>query len=177
MTPIGNYTPRRPIPSCCSQARQTSQYVADGAAPVCITGLNQVEESKTGLIDLLELEFGQCQLVLAASKEGGIKSVKDIASVTVATELPNIARAYFAKRGISPDIAEFSGMTELTPHVDISDAIIDITSVDLHSRGTASLSSTWYSNRRYVCCPYRPLGGRVGPAVPDGAGIGHHHCG
>lgn len=82
---------------------------------------------------------------------GGIKSVKDIASGTVATELPNIARAYFAKRGISPDIAEVLGMTELTPHVDISDAIIDITSVDRHSRGTASLSSTWCSNRRYVC--------------------------
>jgi hypothetical protein len=41
---------------------------------------------------------------------------------------PGVARDFFADRGIDPEIAEVSGATELTPLVDIADAIIDITS-------------------------------------------------
>jgi len=112
-----------------ARAADIPEYVSDGAADVGITGLDQVEESATGdLIDLLDLEFGRCKLVLAAPEDGDIESVADLDGGTVATEFPNVTRDFFADRDVEVDIAEVSGATELTPHVDIADAIVDITS-------------------------------------------------
>ncbi|QCC49793.1 ATP phosphoribosyltransferase [Halapricum salinum] len=112
-----------------ARAADIPEYVSDGAADVGITGLDQVEESATGdLIDLLDLEFGRCKLVLAAPEDGDIESVADLDGGTVATEFPNVTRDFFADWDVEVDIAEVSGATELTPHVDIADAIVDITS-------------------------------------------------
>ena len=55
-------------------------------------------------------------------------AVEDLAGGTVATEFPRITEAYFARQGIDVDVVEVSGATELTPHVDIADGIVDITS-------------------------------------------------
>jgi ATP phosphoribosyltransferase len=104
------------------------EYVADGAADVGITGLDQVRESETDLVDLLDLDYGRCRLVLAAPEDDDITAVDDLDGGTVATEFPAITREYFADRDVDVDIAEVSGATELTPHVDIADAIVDITS-------------------------------------------------
>ena len=112
-----------------ARAADIPEYVSDGAADVGITGLDQVEESATGdLVDLLDLEFGRCKLVLAAPEDGDIESVADLDGGTVATEFPNVTRDFFADWDVEVDIAEVSGATELTPHVDIADAIVDITS-------------------------------------------------
>jgi ATP phosphoribosyltransferase len=110
------------------RAADVPGYVADGAADLGITGLDQVRESGHDLADLLDLEFGRCRLVLAAPEGGDVERVEDLADATIATEFPRIAREYFADRGIDPDIVEVTGATELTPHVDMADAIVDITS-------------------------------------------------
>jgi ATP phosphoribosyltransferase len=111
-----------------ARAADIPEYVADGAAELGITGLDQERESGTGLTDLLDLGFGQCRLVLAAPEESGVESVGDLAGGTVATEFPRITRDFFAEREVEVSVAEVSGATELTPHVDIADAIVDITS-------------------------------------------------
>ena len=112
-----------------ARAADIPEYVADGAADVGITGLDQVREAEvSNLEELLDLEFGSCRLVLAAPEDGDIETVDDLAGGTVATEFPNIARRYFADLDVEVSITEVSGATELTPHVDIADAIIDITS-------------------------------------------------
>jgi ATP phosphoribosyltransferase len=110
------------------RAADVPEYVADGAADAGITGLDQAREAGVGLDERLDLGFGRCRLVLAARKDGPLESVADLASKTVATEFPHIACEYFAGQGIDPDVVEVSGATELTPHVEMADAIIDITS-------------------------------------------------
>lgn len=111
-----------------ARAADIPEYVHDGAAEIGITGLDQVKESRRELTELLDLEFGRCRLVLAAPEDGDITAPADLAGKTVATEFPEIARAYFASLSIDPDIVEVTGATELTPHVEMADAIIDITS-------------------------------------------------
>jgi len=111
-----------------ARASDIPEYVADGAADVGITGLDQAREAEVDLVDLLDLEFGACRLVLAAPEDGDIDAVGDLAGGTVATEFPNVTRRFFDERGVEVDIVEVSGATELTPHVDIADAIVDITS-------------------------------------------------
>lgn len=105
------------------------EYIADGAADLGITGMDQVREAEVGnVLPMLDLEFGRCRLVLAAPEDSTIDTVEDVTGKTVATEFPNIARAFFAEHDLDVDIVEVSGATELTPHVEMADAIIDITS-------------------------------------------------
>jgi ATP phosphoribosyltransferase len=111
-----------------ARAADIPEYVRDGAAAVGITGLDQMRESGHELEELVDLEFGSCRLVLAAPEDGDIASVEDVAGKTVATEFPTIARNYFAEKGVEADVVEVTGATELTPHVEMADAIIDITS-------------------------------------------------
>ncbi len=111
-----------------ARAADIPEYVSDGAAALGITGLDQARESEVDLVDLLDLEFGSCRLVLASPEEGGVSSPEELSGGTVATEFPAITRNYFEEVGVAPDIVEVSGATELTPHVDIADAIVDITS-------------------------------------------------
>jgi len=111
-----------------ARAADVPEYVWDGAAAVGITGLDQVRESGHDLVELLDLEFGRCRLVLAAPEDGDITEPGDLAGRTVATEFPRITREYFSELGIDPEVVEVTGATELTPHVDMADAIVDITS-------------------------------------------------
>ncbi len=112
-----------------ARAADIPEYVADGAAEMGITGYDQVQEARVETVsELLDLEFGRCRLVLAAPEDGDIEEVADLAGKTVATEFPNITADFFADTGVEPDIVEVSGATELTPHVEMADAIVDITS-------------------------------------------------
>ena len=112
-----------------ARAADIPEYIADGAADVGITGLDQVREANVESVDdLLDLAFGRCRLVLAAPEDGDIETVYALEGKTVATEFPNITRTFFAERGLSPTIVEVTGATELTPHVEMADAIVDITS-------------------------------------------------
>ncbi|RDZ36740.1 MULTISPECIES: ATP phosphoribosyltransferase [unclassified Haloferax] len=111
-----------------ARAADIPEYVRDGAAEVGITGLDQVRESGHELEDLLDLEYGKCRLVLAAPEDGDIETVDDVSGKVVATEFPHIARTYFEEAGIDAEVVEVTGATELTPHVEMADAIIDITS-------------------------------------------------
>jgi ATP phosphoribosyltransferase len=111
-----------------ARAADIPAYVADGAAAVGITGLDQVREHGADLADLLDLEFGRCRLVLAAPEDGPVRETADLEGGTVATEFPNVTRTFFEGTDVAPDIVEVSGATELTPHVDMADAIVDITS-------------------------------------------------
>ncbi len=112
-----------------ARAADIPEYVADGAADLGITGFDQVCEARVDNVsELLDLEFGRCRLVLAAPEDGDIESVDDLAGKVVATEFPNITEDFFADTGVEPDIVEVTGATELTPHVEMADAIVDITS-------------------------------------------------
>jgi len=112
-----------------ARAADIPEYVSDGAADVGITGLDQAHEAAVDdLVDMLDLEFGTCRLVLAAPEDGDIDAVADLDGGRVATEFPNVTREFFADHEVEVDVTEVSGATELTPHVDIADAIVDITS-------------------------------------------------
>ncbi len=111
-----------------ARAADIPEYVADGAADLGITGLDQVRESGHDLSDLLDLGFGKCRLVLAAPEESAIATVEDLRGKSVATEFPRITRRYFEERDVDVSLVEVTGATELTPHVDMADAIVDITS-------------------------------------------------
>ncbi|ACV11695.1 ATP phosphoribosyltransferase [Halorhabdus utahensis DSM 12940] len=112
-----------------ARAADIPEYVSDGAADLGITGYDQAQEAdRENLVSLLDLDYGQCRLVLAAPEDGDIEEPTDLEGGTIATEFPNVTANYLDDAGIDAEITEVSGATELTPHVDIADGIVDITS-------------------------------------------------
>ncbi|MFW6435697.1 MAG: ATP phosphoribosyltransferase [Halovenus sp.] len=111
-----------------ARAGDIPEYVADGAADLGITGYDQEQESETDLVELLNLDYGNCRIVLAVPEGGDVDTLADLEGGTIATEFPAITEAYFDGQAVDVDITEVSGATELTPHVDMADGIVDITS-------------------------------------------------
>lgn len=112
-----------------ARAADIPEYVSDGAADMGITGFDQVQEADRDNIEsLLDLGFGRCRLVVAAPDDGPVETVADLAGRTIATEFPTVTKQFLTNHEVEADVVEVSGATELTPHVDMADAIVDITS-------------------------------------------------
>ncbi|TSD16022.1 ATP phosphoribosyltransferase [Haloglomus irregulare] len=146
-----------------ARAADIPAYVADGAAAVGVTGLDQVREHGADLPELLDLEFGRCRLVLAAPEDGPVASTADLDGGTVATEFPRVTRTFFRGTAVDPEIVEVSGATELTPHVDMADAIVDITSTGttLRMNRLAEIEEVLASSARLFADPDRVGDGKV----------------
>ncbi|TGC08169.1 ATP phosphoribosyltransferase [Methanolobus halotolerans] len=111
-----------------ARAADIPEYVQDGAADVGVTGLDLIHETKSDVEVLLDLNFGRANLVLAVPEESSISSASGLNGMRVATEFPNITGGYFRDKGIDIEIIKVSGACEMTPHVGIADAIVDISS-------------------------------------------------
>ncbi len=111
-----------------ARAGDIPEYVADGAADLGITGYDQVREAGVDLVELLDLGYGVCRIVLAVPETGEISSVSELEGGTIATEFPHVTTQFFDEQGVDVNVVEVSGATELTPHVDMADGIVDITS-------------------------------------------------
>lgn len=104
------------------------EYVATGAADLGITGHDMVVERGSDVEELLDLQSGRAQLVLAVREDSTITQAKQLAGLKVATEFPTITRAYFKKHNVDVDIVLVGGACEATPYLGIADAIIDLSS-------------------------------------------------
>jgi ATP phosphoribosyltransferase len=140
-----------------ARAADIPQYVRDGAAAVGITGRDQVIESGCDLTELVDLEFGRCQLVLAAPEDGTLNRPADVAGGSVATEFPRVTRQYLENNAVDAEIVEVTGATELTPHVEMADAIVDITSTGttLRMNGLTVIDEVLESSVRLYAHPER----------------------
>ena len=111
-----------------ARAADIPEYVQDGAADVGITGLDLISETGADVDVILDLKFGSAKLVLAVPDDSPITSPQDLNGMRVATEFPNITKRYFEELGVNIEIVKVSGACEMTPHVGIADAIVDISS-------------------------------------------------
>jgi ATP phosphoribosyltransferase len=135
------------------RAQDIPEFVADGAADAGITGWDLVCESERALDQLLDLEFGRCRLVVAATEESGIESLDDIASAArVATVFPRLARRFFNERRRTVEVVPVSGAAEIAPHLGIADIVVDITSTGstLRVNGLREVATVLDSSARLV---------------------------
>jgi ATP phosphoribosyltransferase len=119
------------------RAQEMARYVSDGVLDAGLTGQDWIAEHEAGdgrtgvLVPLADLiyakqSFGKVRWVLAAPEESTIRSAKDLAGKTVATELVRATRAYFDRQNVRVNV-EFSwGATEVKPPM-LADAIVEVT--------------------------------------------------
>ena len=80
-------------------------------------------ENRANLYEILDLGFGKCRMITAATKDISLNRGKKL---RVATKYPKMAKDYFNSKGEMIDIIKLNGSVELAPVMGLSDIIVDI---------------------------------------------------
>ncbi|MDI9333565.1 MAG: ATP phosphoribosyltransferase [Cytophagales bacterium] len=112
------------------RATDVPTYVALGGADLGVTGKDTlIESGSQGLYQPLDLKIAACRMSVAVREGFDYQSaVKQGARLTVATKFVQIARDFFAAKGVHVDIIKLYGSMELAPLTGLADAIVDIVS-------------------------------------------------
>lgn len=101
-------------------------YVEYGAADIGIIGSDILLEQEKDVVELLDLGFGTCRLVMAVPETARREKLTDYAHLRVATKYPRCAEKYFDMLGIQTEIIKLNGSIELGPIVGLSEMIVDV---------------------------------------------------
>tara|TARA_R110002073_G_scaffold103895_1_gene235200 strand:- start:21856 stop:22488 length:633 start_codon:yes stop_codon:yes gene_type:complete len=105
------------------RATDVPSYVQYGAADIGVTGKDVLmEHGAEGLYEPLDLQIAKCRLMTAAKKD----QISPKGRLKVATKFVNLAKAYYASKGIQTDIIKLYGAMELAPLLNLADEIVDI---------------------------------------------------
>jgi ATP phosphoribosyltransferase len=113
------------------RAQEMARYVEHGAIDAGLTGHDWVVESGLEVVTVSDLIYakrsrGKVRWVLAAPEDSPFQKAEDLAGKIIATELVNVTRNYFLKKGVEVRV-EFSwGATEVKPPM-LADAIVEVT--------------------------------------------------
>lgn len=116
--------PNDPYTIILAKGPDVSTYLSKGAIDIGIVGSDILTEQQSQEYELLDLGIGQCQFVLASTKDFDPQAVK---RKVIGTKYPNITQAYFSKRGEDVEVVKLEGSVELAPLIGMADAIVDIT--------------------------------------------------
>ncbi|MCL2660037.1 MAG: ATP phosphoribosyltransferase [Acidobacteriaceae bacterium] len=113
------------------RAQEMARYVAHGALDAGLTGNDWVMENQHDVEYVSSLTYSKqsrqkVKWVLAVPEDSPFQKAEDLAGKTIATELVEFTRRYFAGKNIPVNV-EFSwGATEVKPPT-LADAIVEVT--------------------------------------------------
>jgi ATP phosphoribosyltransferase len=117
------------------RASDVPTYVQYGGADLGVTGLDTLIEHSAdwgggaGLYQPLDLQIAKCRVSVAVRADFDYASaVKQGSRLKVATKYVNIARDFFAAKGVHVDLIKLYGSMELAPLTGLADAIVDLVS-------------------------------------------------
>src|SRR5690606_18565752 len=99
------------------RAQEMARYVQQGILDAGITGYDWILENEADIHEICELMFSKVsrkpvRWVLCVPNDSPVQKPEDLAGKRIATEVVNMTKNYFAKRGVSVNV-EFSwGATE-----------------------------------------------------------------
>ncbi|HEX5236403.1 MAG TPA: ATP phosphoribosyltransferase [Silvibacterium sp.] len=113
------------------RAQEMARYVEKGVLDAGLTGIDWVVESALDVKSVTSLVYSKqsrqkVRWVLAVPEDSPYQKAADLAGKTIATELVEVSKQYFAEKNISVKV-EFSwGATEVKPPT-LADAIVEVT--------------------------------------------------
>ena len=113
------------------RAQEMARYVEHGALDAGLTGNDWILENESDVQRITSLTYskvsrGMVKWVLAVPEDSPFQKPEDLAGKTIATELVEFSKRYFASKNI-PVKVEFSwGATEVKPPM-LADAIVEVT--------------------------------------------------
>lgn len=127
-------------------------YVEYGAADIGIIGKDVLNEQEKDVVELLDLNFGRCRLMMAVPEASKREKLTDYAHTRAATKYPNCAKKYFDKLGIQVELVKLNGSIELGPIVGLSESIVDIveTGTTLRENKLVELDTLFTATARLI---------------------------
>ncbi|HEX2545531.1 MAG TPA: ATP phosphoribosyltransferase [Ramlibacter sp.] len=112
------------------RATDVPTYVQFGGADLGVTGKDTlIEHGTQGLYQPLDLRIATCRVSVAVRADFDYASaVRQGSRLRVATKYVNIAREFFAAKGVHVDLIKLYGSMELAPLTGLADAIVDLVS-------------------------------------------------
>ncbi|MCT9813325.1 ATP phosphoribosyltransferase [Acidovorax sp. Be4] len=112
------------------RATDVPTYVQYGGADLGVTGKDTlIEHGAQGLYQPLDLCIAQCRVSVAVRADFDYAlAVKQGSRLKVATKYTEIARNFFASKGVHVDMIKLYGSMELAPLTGLADAIVDLVS-------------------------------------------------
>jgi ATP phosphoribosyltransferase len=113
------------------RAQEMARYVDHGVLDAGLTGIDWVVESGLDVTSVASLVYAKqsrrkVRWVLAVPEGSGFEKAEDLEGKTIATELVEVSKRYFAEKGVNVKV-EFSwGATEVKPPT-LADAIVEVT--------------------------------------------------
>jgi len=112
------------------RASDVPTYVQYGGADLGVTGLDTlIEHGGHGLYQPLDLQIAKCRMSVATplgfDYEG---AVRQGSRFKIATKYLQIAKDFFATKGVHVDLVKLYGSMELAPLTGLADAIVDLVS-------------------------------------------------
>jgi ATP phosphoribosyltransferase len=113
------------------RAQEMARYVEHGVLDAGLTGIDWVIESGLDVVSAASLTYSKqtnrkVRWVLAVPEDSTYQRAEDLAGLTIATELVEVSKKYFADKNV-PVKVEFSwGATEVKPPT-LADAIVEVT--------------------------------------------------
>ncbi|MCO5222367.1 MAG: ATP phosphoribosyltransferase [Thermomicrobiales bacterium] len=102
-------------------------YVGFGTVDLGIVGRNLIYEENVEVMELAELGYGFCSLVVAVLRDSPYQTLDDLKDKKMASSYPNSARRFFGDRGESPEVITLSGSVEVAPALGLADGIVELT--------------------------------------------------
>ena len=112
------------------RASDVPTYVQYGGADLGVTGKDTlIEHGAQGLYQPLDLQIARCRVSVAVRSDFDYASaVRQGSRLRVATKYVEIAREFFAAKGVHVDLIKLYGSMELAPLTGLADAIVDLVS-------------------------------------------------
>lgn len=113
------------------RAQEMARYVEKGVLDAGLTGIDWVVESALDVKSVASLTYSKqsrqkVRWVLAVPEDSAYQRAEDLVGKTIATELVEVSKRYFAEKKV-PVKVEFSwGATEVKPPT-LADAIVEVT--------------------------------------------------
>ena len=117
-------SPNYPLDAVLSKAPDVITYVEQGVCDLGIVGKDTILEKGGSFYEVLDLGFGRCRFALAVKE--GTDFYKGYKTCRIASKYPNVAKRFFANKGMDVDIIKIEGSVELAPILGLTDAIVDI---------------------------------------------------
>ena len=125
-------------------------YVEKGVADLGIVGRDIILEENKDVYEILDLDYGKCNFVIAGFKNGSYK--KKNQTLRIASKYTNYVSTVFENRHQRIEVIKLNGSVELAPLMDLSDVIVDIveTGKTLKDNGLEVLEELDYVSARLI---------------------------
>ncbi len=142
--------PNYPLDVVLAKAPDVITYVQHGCCDLGVAGKDTILEQGGAFYEVLDLGFGRCRFALAVPE--GTDFFSTYKTRRIASKYPNVARAFFEKKGMDVEIVKIEGSVELAPILGLADGIVDIveTGATLRANGLIPIEDVAQVSARLI---------------------------